>query len=61
MAISRSVRITAAEVVVILWVHRYKIFILFSLISNIFINNGDISNKEHMSRALCLSIMLIPC
>ena len=28
----RSLRITAAEVVVILWVHRYKIFIFFSFL-----------------------------
>ena len=38
-AIDRSLRITAAEVVDFLCVHRYKIFIFF-LISNIFTNNG---------------------
>ena len=37
----RSLRITAAEVWVILSVHPYKIFNIFSLISNIFINIGD--------------------
>ena len=36
-----SLRITAAEAVDILWLHRYKIFIFF-LISNIFLfNKGD--------------------
>ena len=37
----RSLRITAAEVVVILWVHRYKISSFFFSFLIFFINNGD--------------------
>ena len=39
----RSLRVTAAEVWVILWVYRYKFFsnLIFTLISHIFINIGD--------------------
>ena len=39
LAIFKSLRITVAEVVVILWVHCFKMF--FFLITNIFINNSD--------------------
>ena len=46
---------------VILWVHCYKIFNIISFISNIlfFINigdfqNSDISNKEHIMKALAI-------
>ena len=40
-AIFRSLIITAAEVVVILWIHRYKFSFFFSFLIFFFINNGD--------------------